>query len=79
MARLLPEGLQCLSLQSLTPTARSVCLDRSDFTGVCEELLVQFFSERRCSVSSVELGRVCVVFAEGCAKMERGANLRRCL
>lgn len=78
MGRLLPEGLQCLSLQSLTPTARSVCLDRSDFTGVCEELLV-FLNERRRSVSSVELGRVCVVFAEGCAKMERGANLRRCL
>lgn len=31
-----------------------------------------FFSERRCFVFFVELGRVCVVFVEGCVKMERG-------
>lgn len=31
-----------------------------------------FFNERRCFVFFVELGRVCVVFVEGCVKMERG-------
>lgn len=31
-----------------------------------------FFSERRCFVFFVELGRVCVVFVVGCGKMEGG-------